>query len=143
MRRTATEGYEARSVPVAVKMEAGDLWIEVRINHADTEARSRRGGRPLAGPLVIFSCSLPARASVRIPRTYFQGFQVIDWVPVNRATNEATRRRHPIAWSICNGTDDRFILRDGHFIDRLEGNCFVAEAKHPAALMKSCSYKQE
>lgn len=43
MRRTATEGYEARSVPVALKMEAGDLCIEIRINHKDMKARSRRG----------------------------------------------------------------------------------------------------
>lgn len=69
MRRTATEGYEARSVPEALKMEAGDLCFEIHINHKDMKARSRRGGQALIGPWVIFSCSLPARASIRILRT--------------------------------------------------------------------------
>lgn len=71
MRRTATEGYEARSVAVVLKMEAGDLCFQIHINHKDMKARSCRGGQPLTGPLVIFSCSLPARASVRILRISF------------------------------------------------------------------------
>lgn len=64
MRRTVAEGYEGRSVPLALKMEAGDLcFSEIHINHRDMKAGSCRRGQPLTGPSAIFSCSF-SRESV-------------------------------------------------------------------------------